>query len=496
MKFLPDTCYVQLGRIGDIINILPLMKNALGKKTPLMVAKDYFQLLEGCSYVEPVLWNGDFADLRGALAWGRGFFREFKVTQVYAHGMNFPRKTESFIKESYNQVNRLQDFGRLPLVFDRRDYNREKELVHRFKGYRPLILVAPHGHSSPFPHGFLMMDLLRSAFESEFDILDLSRIKAERFYDLLALYDVADCLVTIDTAHMHLARGSKVPTVALVTDGPTPWHSTAPLTGQIMRMKYSEFVDRKEEMLAVIRAVCGKRVPETNLSGRRIFHVYSNYPRGGDAAARHAFARKTWEVEYDRAAWKEVPISNEMLGRSSKSVFADTREMPFIRDLVDGAIKQQRISDSDVIILTNDDICFAAGLTESLLKVLPEKAAWANRWDFKELKTALTPAQICRGSWCSGTDLFAFTRSWWEKHREVLPDMVLGCEAWDWLLREIVMKSGGFEIHTMIYHQFHNSFWYVGRNRSHNPGNVWNRRLAKIWLQDRNMPIKELAWNP
>lgn len=496
--------YVQLGRTGDVINILPLLysESLKGIKPHLLVSHQYLSILEGVSYVEPVAYHGDFADLNGALSSVRGKYRTFKVTQVYAHGLTYAHHTDSFLKESWNRVGRLEDWGRLPLIFDRRNYIREKELRDRFLSDKPLILVAPRGISSPFHHFKMLFDVLEKELGEDYTILDLAGIQANRFFDLLGLMDAAAALVTIDTAHMHLARASKIPTIALVTDGPTPWHTSAPLSGQILRMKYSEFPSRAMDVVGAIKNIKGLRLIKSggkvakaeHTGGRRFFHCYNDYsPRSSEAHSRHIFAMKTWEDERSRASLVSWPVTMDRLTRTSQSAFGDKRQMPFIRDLVDDCITRGQMNQRDVLILTNDDIACVRGICSWLNEVTDYRAAWANRWDFRSLTQTLTTEQVRCGMWCVGTDLFAFTPHWWTTHRDEFPDMVLGCEAWDWVLREIIRDSGGFELHAMVYHQWHASFWQSGRNRYENLGNHHNQLLAKKYLQDRGKPIRELA---
>lgn len=490
--------FVQLGRLGDIINVLPLMwaETRAGRKANLMVSKSYFPILDGTSYVNPVIWEGDFGDLRGALASQQNKWQDIKTTQVYGHGMSFPHHTSSFLHESYNQVGRAGDFGKLPLIFDRRDYQREKVLVQKVTSKKPFVLVACNGISSPFQHGGELKQLLTREFGNQFDIIDLSTIFAHRFYDLLGLFDKARCLVTIDTGHMHLARASKVPVVALVTNGPTPWHSSAPLEGQILRVMYNDFKTRQSEIVSAIGNIrssgySAKPLPKS--VGTKLIHVYNDYPeRNAESRERHLFARSTWLNEYGNGHWIEHPVRMEHLRRSSKS-FGDTRSMPFIRDLVEDAITRGQANPEDVIVLTNDDVSFVEGLGAWIGETSDQRAAWANRWDFRKLQNFL-PTEIVRtGIWCVGTDCFAFTVGWWNLHKQTYPDFVLGCEAWDWVLREVIRDSGGFEIHAMLYHQHHQSFWQSGDNRYKNPGNHHNQKLAKRWLVDHGKPLRELA---
>ena len=66
-------CFVHLGRNGDIINTLPILKleaERTGKPANLLVSLPYVDLLDGCSYVTPIPFNGDIRDLVRALAEG------------------------------------------------------------------------------------------------------------------------------------------------------------------------------------------------------------------------------------------------------------------------------------------------------------------------------------------------------------------------------------------------------------------------------------------
>lgn len=501
---LQRKCYVQLGRSGDIINILPLLYQHAkysGTTPNLLVASDYASLLDGCSYVNPVIHHGDFADLSTALSANRSRFKDFIITQVYAHGMCVKPATSSFLIESWHRIGRASDWDQLQLVFDKRVMAREEELRRRFISIsKPTILVASRGLSSPFPHTRQLMDLLNTELSPTHHIIDLANIKATRFFDLLGLFDHAHALITIDTGHMHLARASKVPVVALVTDGPTPWHTSAPMKGQILRMKYSEFPQRAMEVVGAIRNIRGDRTFQakrpvivrkdgSKRGSRSTFHIYSDYQRQGDSLRRHQFAAKTWET----LPWIRCPVLNTQLTRTSASVFSDTRHMPFIKDLVNVGIMDNQVGPNDLIVLTNDDIGVVVEMNTHLSSVTDASAAWSNRWDFREVRVPLSTEQCRTGNWCCGTDFFAFTRNWWEKHQHIYPDFVLGCEAWDWVMRELIRDTGGFEIHALTYHLSHPSYWQSGTNRFRNPGNMWNQRLAKAWLADRNKPLRELA---
>lgn len=606
--------WIQLGRYGDIINILPLLyeqKKTTGSNPTLMVAAPYADIFNGITYANKLVYSGDFADLRGAIKHAQQHgFKEFKITQVYAHTYHFPQTQSCFLKESWGRIDKAHLWGSLQPKFDSRDPLREKTLRDKtFQSYERPILVAAAGISSPFKYGYTLLELLRSQLP-EHKIINLSELRAHHFHDLLGLFDHAQCLISIDTGHLHLARASSIPVISLSTDGPTPWHSTPPMKNHILNMKYDEFTTRQleiinavkslskmkskkldnanrgtlskksqeksheekyspEEILLCLQAQTPKKLSEIlltvprriheevqksaqnnghntleNIKGanpeqllnmweaglrnvnfpirnaiirhldmskvqvmayqkmqgvskvRRLFHIYSDYARSGNALHRHTIAKSTWTHEAQFSPWIDCPISDSLLTRNSQTAFKDTRPMPFIKDLIAKTIELKHPRPSEILVLTNDDICFSPNFGKWLQEVKDHRPAWSNRWDFGSITGTLTTQQVRTGIWCVGTDSFAFTRKWWEGNQSQFPDMVLGCEAWDWLLRDIMRFAGGFEIHAMTYHQMHGSYWCTNNNRYTIPGNVHNQRLAKKWLRSKGLPLMELAQIP
>jgi hypothetical protein len=129
--------------------------------------------------------------------------------------------------------------GKLPLIFDRRNREREAKLVKEVqKGNKrklPLLLHNLHGHSSPFPARPEVINEL--AHNEDYFVVDLADYKCHRIYDLLGLFDAATVLVTIDTATLHLAAASAVKVISYVND--KPWSASIPPRNSICRIKYS-----------------------------------------------------------------------------------------------------------------------------------------------------------------------------------------------------------------------------------------------------------------
>ncbi len=221
--------FVMLGRYGDVCNILPMLKAEAdaGNRPTLVIAKEFEAILDGVSYCGRLVWPDRNDYLPQCLKWlatARGITDPI-VCQTHRHPTEHHRKlTESYQSECWRLAGKHQrDFvARGPLVFDRRNPDREERLVRHTVSVteKPLLLVGLDSVSSPLrDRAQSLMLALRHAFADTHQILDLSTIRAERIYDLLGLYDRAACLVAADTLHLHLSRASKAPLVALVNNG-------------------------------------------------------------------------------------------------------------------------------------------------------------------------------------------------------------------------------------------------------------------------------------
>jgi len=208
-----------------------------------------------------------------------------------------------------------------------------------------------------------------------------------------------------------------------------------------------------------------------------IWHVWSEFTGDAETERRKALARDTWMEEY-RHGWETLPLLVPL--RDSRSI-GDDRAMPFVRDLADRVVGEKP---TDIIALSNADVCFAPGLTGWILDTVPRHgAAHTHRWDFKRLNRPLVnEAEVQRGEWYPGSDAFFFTVAWWRQHRAEYPDMILGREQCDEVLRQLVKRHGGIEIKAAIYHEAHESFWKQPENHGPNEGNRHNRRLARKWF--------------
>ena len=256
-----------LGRVGDLCNILPFLhrESLSGEKPRLTVAAEFAPVMDGVSYVETIVYPGPHYEIAKAmqeappgticLQVNGPVDQVQKFTYRGKHAMK-----DSFQKEQWHAAGHMDWWDlNLPLVFDRRNPEREKALIERVlpkrKGSKAkkLILVAAGSISSPFPCRELLWELLNLKFRNNYQLLDLSEVKAERFYDMLALYERAYCLVAVDSAPLHLGRATpQLPVLALTNDRPLLWAGSAWRPNWAWCCRYRDFPTRAVEMFDVI----------------------------------------------------------------------------------------------------------------------------------------------------------------------------------------------------------------------------------------------------
>lgn len=210
-----------LGRYGDIMNALPIAHelSKSGEKPKFCCSQQFWEVLDGCSYVQPVVWGIEYMQLPTAIKYTAG--HNPIVCQSYRHP-DSTHQTDSYQKESYRHAGWLDRFYKIPLVFDKRSPEREAALASKVPD--KAILFAGTSISSPFPPAPAVLAALRREF-GEDRVIDLSTIKASRVYDLLGVYEKSALIVTTDTMHIHLSRACQTPVVAMINNG---WFGSVP----------------------------------------------------------------------------------------------------------------------------------------------------------------------------------------------------------------------------------------------------------------------------
>lgn len=257
-------CFAHLGKYGDLMILAPGLKaifDATGVRPVCIVSEQFATIFDGVSYAES--WRvrlGWYSDVDIACALGIARFGRCIVPKFWdikgakppvalhneptitlkVHGemLTLPaREWDSYQASQWRHAGfTMQQLLDWPLVFDLRSPEREEELRRRhFHTNRPKLLfnLSTSG-TSPFVHVPEIMALL---YETGCECVDLSRVHAERIYDLLGLYDRAIGMVTSDSATLHLASASRIPYVAFVNNGGS---GSIPKGNCVLKVRYRD----------------------------------------------------------------------------------------------------------------------------------------------------------------------------------------------------------------------------------------------------------------
>jgi hypothetical protein len=515
--------FVMLGRYGDICNCLPFLKAEAdaGRRPTLVVAQEFADILDGVSYVDRIVWEGAYDRLPDALRWlhrDKGI-RAPVVCQYHRNPYDKARLCDSYQKEVWRLAGRVDEFEhRGPLVFDRRNEERECALSAKYSTDKPLILVGLESVSSPLENANAILRAVVEGFGKTHDVVNLSNVKASRIYDLIGLFDRAACLVTADTAFLHLARASSVGVVALLNDG---WRGSVSHE-YVYPIRYSEA--KPERVLEATKSASGldvgalidmchdlkrsvdaqKAFPEKlepgedirvrevslnqvdiTISSRlareiakpKIFHVVDVF----GSAPRHHVAQSTWAAAYAEGM---VPVHVSGYAREAKAELGDARALPFLKDLLSVAINEAD-DDNDVVVWSNSDVGLAKGTAAAIGAHVREHGAASMR------------RVESNGEHHIGRDLFAFTVKWLRDHWEEFPDYVIGAPVFDLGLVAMIRKSHGLPT-TMknmkadmapadmpagyALHESHKSEWDVN-NVDSVPSVRWNKEQFRNWAK-------------
>lgn len=461
---------VQLGRYGDILNILPAVYEAHrnGRRVKLIVAEEFAPLLQGVSYCEPEVFNGGYEELDQAIRFASRFVETPLVSQVYGRTLDHRRTSESYMRDSWEKVGVGDRWEQLPLLIDRRNGAREDQLVAQVDWSRPVVLVNMAGRSSPFANSERVLNRVKEQMP-EVSFVEIPR--AHFFFDLLGLFDRAHALLTVDTGTLHLAQASAIPTVALVN--PRPWYGSLRRANHLLYRTYRE-VDADEVVEALRR---------TLRPLQKLVHLYPEWDMSTEDRQRNLVAAASWKTEYG-SRWKSIPVPYQgLLDRNSGTELGDIRPVPFVKDVLDLGRRNTKNPD-DVIVISNSDVGFSPGLTEKIRRlVLAKGSAYCYRFDHAKVSSSMTYLETVSGGLCGGLDLFAFTRRWVDQHFSKLPDMVFGRTMWDLVYRDFVKRTGGGELYGGCWHQDHDSFW---KQAPDNPGNRHNIRIADTWKESHD----------
>jgi hypothetical protein len=256
---------VQLGRFGDITNSLPIAfdLHRQGNEIFWYVCPKFAPLLEGVSYVTPVIWNGPETEPAAAIADARakGYDRVLDI-QVKGNPNPSPVKTTNYSSESWARAGYLEKYHILPSVFDR-----AKPPPDSWKpdGSMPILAYCLDSHSSPYS-GDLRQNLvswLEAEFASQFTLLPIGA--PDWRPDTLAVV-LSECrvLISIDSFPLHIGYAAGIPTIALTNEG---WQGSEPRRNWIAHVTYSEspFAEGRQKIASALRDVLENRIRPNRL---------------------------------------------------------------------------------------------------------------------------------------------------------------------------------------------------------------------------------------
>lgn len=419
---------VQLGRYGDLINLLPAfrwMAERQGKPVWVVVNEHFADLFEGVSYARAFRTGIKVDDWKEAIALAEGIWKHVIVPQRFQ--VNGTIGTQHYNTDQWWNCGLLDQFGASRPVFDRRDSGREWALTGLLDDSRPVVLLNLSGISSPYVFADELGCTLMEEWGRKCRVIDLTAVHCERIYDLLALMERASVLVTTDTATLHLAAATNVPVVALLNDFPEPFLASLPNCNVKLAVGYRDSVDRWFEAIhAAVGEAVGMAYGQKHRVGR-YHHLVSRRREISDESSRRrvGVAVQSWQALYDRGV---EPVHVYDVPRDARQVGC-RRALPFFKDVLAAGLASSG-GENDVIIFTNDDTVLHPA-------VLPVLSLQLQRAPFccsfrNEFKAGEIPVLGSIKSW--GRDLFAFKADWLKANLDCFPDYLLGTGDWDYFL--------------------------------------------------------------
>lgn len=400
---------VQLGRIGDLLNILPVAKSISDKtrsKINIIVHKDYAHVLARSSYVNPVLFDGSIDDVDAAVAQAKGMVL---VPQLFSKNGLKQITTGSWQREQYKLCGVLDQFNKTPIHLDIRDFDLEQKafekVISKHEASIPIICANFTSYSSPFSSGCEYIRAIEDA--TGLPVVDLGTLKVEPYVDLLGLLDRADLVVTVDTSTLHLLQATHTPYIAILN---TEWRQSVPRRPPVKRFWYNNAT--KDEVAKLV----SKCLRARNWSAAKTVVVVMDRPDVNDDRIKEARNQLLAIAKQNLAEivlcdkWPRVAYNR-----------------PYLLDALRAGLDAARSSKRAAIIYINDDIQLDPRAIEYVnMKLRYVPVVTGHR---REVPGA-TPVPHM------GRDLIAVRSDWLASHIERIPDFVLGGPQWDlWFVR-------------------------------------------------------------
>lgn len=219
----------------------------------------------------------------------------------------------------------------------------------------------------------------------------------------------------------------------------------------------------------------------SEMSKRLLLLHYKYTPKDTDAARRNDFAYETWK-NLLRTDPDLIMVDVGPFKRDSSSVGC-SRRTAFVKDLFDEGSRLARLHDADVLYI-NNDVAVVSSTTAAVREQLRRyPCCCGQRKDVPKFSAVLQDRHLQSQISNGGTDLFAFTSDWWDSVRGKFPDVLLGTEGWDFVMKCYIRSSGFTKMPVVVYHENHCSFWKRPENLTKSPAQVHNRKLCIEWAK-------------
>jgi hypothetical protein len=507
-KTAPDpVCIVQLGRYGDVCNVLPIARHVAERydKPHWIISKEFAPLLEGCSYVVPRPVDLRHDQAKEALALASKEYKYVISGVIWGKGYEIVKACPSYNREAWRMAGFEHKFDDLTWrpVFDKRDLDREDALWRKLGDGRPAIVVnVTKGLSSPFNDGGRLLREIREAYGNVCNIIDVSDLHLPQIYDLVGVIERAILVVTIDTGLLHIASATNTPVVAIVNE--KPWLGSEPRCALVRKFTYTEAVQNPAAVIAAMRSPMAAafrsiRQAVVHAPFRRIFHVCERHDeKNVKEQVRKRAAQASWDVLYAYHDVIPAHLWEKNFPRTAMNI-GDPRPLPYLKDVLLNGMDMA--CDDDIIMWTNDDNYIHQDLPDLLrFHVALYDVVTSQRIELngKPYPHPSTPPRGWRqfDAGALGRDLFAATKSWLLARWQEIPDFILGASDFDLCLAAMVRKQYGIETTrrniepTMwpaeiergyIAHQWHPPKWREPSIENHAPSQLHNRRLWREW---------------
>lgn len=475
------TTFVQLARYGDIASILPAAKyiaDQQGAPVDFVVHEQHADLLEAAPYTVAHIYDGDAAGVEDAIRFAKEKTPGNTILATQVNGNPVPNSQRNFIHDQWSRAGLLHLWETLPLELSI-DPKRRADIRARYsRQSRQRIAVNFMGHSSMLaPSDRRMCEENAAAIAKTLgcELIDLSAMRLHNPADLIVVLECCDLLLTIDTFTVHAAYAVGLPTIVLQRE--IEWYQTPRRRHWVGRHDYSDLMHLETWATIKQEIVDTLRMPQSTLG--RMVNVLDWFA-GSDPESRrrHAFARET-RAEYSGDI-EQLELTRYT--RTSDQTIKDTRKLPYLKDILDAGAADR--PGNDVVIFCNADTCFCPETVSAIrdaLKLYP--AICCGRHDIRgklveKMKLGLAQA---RGEEYPGVDLFAMTVDFWHKIRDEIPDLLIACEGWDFVLWKTFEGHGGKRVAPLVYHEWHDPFWASWDQIHTNPGQQHNRQLGYEW---------------